>query len=144
MVRKPKDNDQTEWAIKKQVKRILSETGWSYWMPSANAFGRSGQSDFLAVKVPRMFMVIETKYKDMPTALQLAFLEMVHNAGHYAFLVDETNIEKFRHVLMNERMRQTDMRGAGELYHFESLMKWRNPYEYQDQIAEAVASELDM
>lgn len=133
-MRKPKPKDETEWWVKAQVKQILKDTGWKSWMPSPGMFGRSGVSDFLAVKLPRMFMAVETKYDDMPTPLQHEFLEMIHAAGHYAFIVDETNIEKFRTVLTHEHMRQEDMRG-GELYHFESLMRWRDPYEYRDILA---------
>lgn len=99
-MRKPKSNDKTEHHIKKEVRLILKDAGWKFWMPSANAFGRSGVSDFLAVKYPRLFMAIETKYDDVPTQLQLNFLKMIHDTGHYAFLVDETNVEVLRTTLM--------------------------------------------
>lgn len=104
-MRKPKSGDESEEAIKKQVKLILKDTGWKFWMPNAGAFGRSGVSDFLAVKraatpTAGLFMAIETKYEDVPTPLQLAFLKMIHEAGHYAFVVDETNVEILRTVLM--------------------------------------------
>ena len=118
-MRKPKTSLETETWIKKQVKQILKDTRWKFWMPSANAFGRGGVSDFLAVKRPALFMAIETKYKDIPTQLQLDFLEMIRDAGHYAFLVDETNVDELREFLM------------GELhpYHaeaaFEKFMKWQ-------------------
>jgi hypothetical protein len=98
-VRKPTPRDQTEWWVKKQVKKILEDTGWYFWMPSASTFGRSGVSDFLAIKQPKLFMAIETKYDDVVTMLQLEFLTSVHEAGHYAFLVDETNIDDLRDVL---------------------------------------------
>jgi hypothetical protein len=71
-------------------------------MPSANAFGRGGQSDFLAVKPCMLFMAIETKYKDVVTALQFKFLTDIHNAGHYAFLVDETNVDELQEFLAGE------------------------------------------
>ena len=84
-------------------------------MPSADIFGRNGVSDFLAVKQPKLFMAIETKYRDVPTALQLKFLTDIHEAGHYAFLVDETNIDELRDILTDVTL----MLGC------ESVMKWR-------------------
>jgi hypothetical protein len=101
MMRKPKPSDQTEAYIKKQVREILKDTGWKFWMPSAGIYGRNGVSDFLAVKKPWLFMAIETKYDDVPTVPQLEFLGDIHDAGHYAFLVDETNVEVLREVLLS-------------------------------------------
>jgi hypothetical protein len=123
-MRKPKPDIKSEWFIKQQVKRILDDTGWIYWMPSANAFGRSGQSDFLAVKSTMLFMAIETKYRDVVTALQFKFLSDIHEAGHYAFLVDETNIDELRDVLT-----PTIDAISGEVTivsaDFGSFMKWK-------------------
>lgn len=68
-------------------------------MPAAGLYGRSGVSDFLAIKSPGLFMAIETKYDDVVTALQFKFLSDVLEAEHYAFLVDETNVDKLREVL---------------------------------------------
>jgi hypothetical protein len=124
-MRKPKTSDQTEHYVKQQVKRILSDTGWTYWMPNAGVFGRSGVSDFLAVKHPKLFMAIETKYKDVVTALQWKFLTNVYEAGHYAFVVDETNIEELRGVLTMKLIELHPTR-----FDILSLMKWR------DQLAE--------
>jgi hypothetical protein len=101
-MRKPKASDRSEWWVKKQVKLILKDTGWESWMPNSGMFGRVGVSDFLAVKKPALFMAIETKYDDVPTQLQLAFLKMIHDAGHYAFLVDETNVDQLRALLTND------------------------------------------
>src|SRR3954471_2038876 len=101
-MRRPKTSNQTERWIKEQVKQILKDTEWKFWMPNAGMFGRSGVSDFLAMKQPKLFMAIETKYNDVVTALQFKFLTDVHAAGHYAFLVDETNIEDFRKILTRQ------------------------------------------
>jgi hypothetical protein len=114
-MRKPKPIGHTEYHIKREVKRILTDTGWTYWMPSANTFGRSGVSDFLAMKRPKLFMAIETKYDDVATVLQHKFLTDVYEAGHYAFLVDETNVNELREILRDDLPS-----------HFESLMKWRD------------------
>jgi hypothetical protein len=116
-MRKPKPVGHTEYHIKQEVKQILDDTGWIYWMPAANAFGRSGQSDFLAVKSCMLFMAIETKYKDVVTALQFKFLSDIHNTGHDAFLVDETNIEVLRAVLR---------RGNASEKSRQPLLKWQD------------------
>jgi hypothetical protein len=100
-MRKPTTNDQTEAWVKQQVKKILERTGWKFWMPNAGVFGRTGVSDFLAIKQPKLFMAIETKYDDVVTALQFEFLSDVHEAGHHAFLVDETNISRLHELLTN-------------------------------------------
>lgn len=118
-MRKPKTSDQTEHYVKQQVKRILSDTGWTYWMPSADIYGRNGVSDFLAIKRPKLFMAIETKYDDVVTALQHKFLTDVHEAGHYAFVVDETNIDELRTVLSIKSLR------IPIEAHVSTLMKWR-------------------
>lgn len=118
-MRRPKTKDQTEHHIKKQVKQILDDTGWKFWMPSAGIYGRSGVSDFLAVKRPKKFMAIETKYDDVPTQLQLKFLTDIYEAGHYAFLVDETNVEHLRKFLM------LTSNTSPQLILFKSLMKWQ-------------------
>jgi hypothetical protein len=123
VVRKPKPNDQTEWWVKKQVKKILEDTGWTCWMPNAGVFGRSGVSDFLCVKQPALFMVIETKYKEVVTPLQFEFLTDVYEAGHYAFLVDETNIDELRHQLELNILWPGSYRD-GELV-LKSLLKWQ-------------------
>jgi hypothetical protein len=119
-MRKPKDNTQTERYIKGLVREILIDTGWKFWMPSAGMFGQSGVSDFLAVKRPGLFMAIETKYDDVVTALQFKFLTDIHEAGHYAFLVDETNVDELRAILGAE-----SLRGPIETL-VNTLMKWRH------------------
>lgn len=88
-------------------------------MPSADIYGRNGVSDFLAVKRIKLFMAIETKYRDVPTALQHKFLTDIHEAGHYAFLVDETNIDMLRIVLGTKHPHDYSS------VSFQSLMKWR-------------------
>jgi hypothetical protein len=119
-MRKPKDNTKSERYIKGLVREILIDTGWKFWMPSAGMFGRSGVSDFLAVKRPRLFMAIETKYDDVVTPAQFKFLTDIHEAGHYAFLVDETNVDELRALLGTG-----SLRGPIETL-VNTLMKWRH------------------
>jgi hypothetical protein len=114
-MRKPKPNHETEWWIKQQVRKIFETTDWKFWMPAAGMYGLNGISDFLAVKQPALFMAIETKYDDVVTAQQFKFLTDVHQAGHYAFLVDETNIGELQKLLSNLSNHPVD--------HF---MKWQD------------------
>jgi len=116
-MRKPKGNDQTEWWVKNEVKKILDTTEWKYWMPSADVYGRNGISDFLCVKKPKLFMVIETKYDNTVTAQQYEFLLEIHKHGHYAFLVDETNLDVLRAFLNAP---------TGTMVDITSLIKWQN------------------
>jgi hypothetical protein len=116
-------SDRTEGFIKKQVREILTDTGWTFWMPNAGAFGRGGVSDFLAMKRPKLFMAIETKYDDVVTVLQHKFLTDVYEAGHYAFLVDETNIEELRTVLT-----RLSSYPVGSL--FKNLTKWKEQAQF--------------
>jgi hypothetical protein len=113
-MKKPTGNEQTEWWIKREVKKILTATEWSFWMPAADVYGRNGISDFICVKKPKLFMVIETKYDDMVTTPQFVFLTAIHDAGHYALLVDETNIGELRALLANL--------SSNAIYRF---MKWQ-------------------
>jgi hypothetical protein len=86
MIRNEKD-------VKAQVKKILNRHNWFYWMPPANAYGRSGISDFNAVWAGT-FMVIETKFgSNKPTPMQVAFLNSIRAEKGFAFIVNETNLE---------------------------------------------------
>ena len=125
-MRKPKFSDETEWFVKKQVKQILEDTGWKFWMPNAGMYGRSGVSDFLAMKRPKQFMAIETKYDDVVTAPQFKFLTDVHEAGHYAFLVDESNVEELQKLLMS------DLRDHTVEALFKSFLKWKDQNKLTD------------
>ena len=81
--------------VKDDVKKVLNAHGWFWWMPPANMYGKSGASDFHAVK-DGLFMSIETKRgmkKPEPTANQIAFLQAIRNARHFAFVVNATRVK---------------------------------------------------
>lgn len=85
--------------VKRQGKALLEKHGWFHWMPPANTFGKSGISDLHAVK-PGVFMVVEFKIgKGKPTELQKAFLTMIDQANHLAFVVNDTNMSYFQQFL---------------------------------------------
>lgn len=79
--------------VKAKVKKILDKHDWFWFMPPSNAYGKSGISDFIAVK-NGTFLAIETKFgSNKPTALQVAFLNSIRNAHGFGFIVNEKNID---------------------------------------------------
>jgi hypothetical protein len=83
----------SEKDVKKRVKQILDKHDWFYFMPPANAYGRSGISDLIALHIGT-FMAIETKFgTNKPTALQIAFLNSIRAEEGFGFLVNEKNVE---------------------------------------------------
>ena len=88
-----------EGDVKENIKRLLKAHDWFYWMPPANAFGRSGISDIHAVS-RGMFMIIEAKFGDNPpTGLQIGFLNSVQQEQHFAFVVSDSSLPFFAQFL---------------------------------------------
>jgi hypothetical protein len=78
--------------VKDDVKALLDKYGWFWFMPPANAYGKSGISDFIAVKTGT-FMAIETKFgTNKPTPMQIGFLNSIRAADGFAFVINEKNI----------------------------------------------------
>jgi hypothetical protein len=83
----------SEKDVKREVRKILDREDWFWWMPPANAFGKSGISDFHAIK-DSVFMAIETKFdKNTPSAQQIGFLNSVRAQGGFAFIVNEKRLD---------------------------------------------------
>lgn len=82
-----------EGDVKKQVKKLLTQHGWFWWMPPANGFGRTGISDFNALR-GGVFLAIETKFgSNKPTAMQVGFLDSVASEDGMSFVVNEKNLD---------------------------------------------------
>lgn len=78
--------------VKRKVKALLEKFDWFYWMPPANAYGKSGISDFNAVR-RGVFMAIETKFgSNKPTAMQIGFLNSVRAEDCFGFVVSDRTI----------------------------------------------------
>lgn len=78
--------------VKRQVKKLLDKHKWFWWMPPANGFGRTGISDFNALRAG-VFLAVETKFgKNKPTPMQIGFLESVQTETGMAFVVNEQNL----------------------------------------------------
>lgn len=85
--------------VKDDVKALLDKYQWFWWMPPANGYGKSGVSDFHAVKTGT-FMAIETKFgTNKPTAMQIGFLNSIRAADGFAFVVSDRNIDWFEAFL---------------------------------------------
>jgi len=87
-----------EGDVKKQVKKLLNQHNYFWWMPSANGFGTTGVSDFLAFR-GGVLLAIETKFDtNKPTTMQRAFLNSIRAETGFAFVVNEkrvTTLESF-------------------------------------------------
>lgn len=78
--------------VKDDVKALLDKFEWFWFMPPANAYGKSGISDFIALK-RGVFMAIETKFgSKKPTPQQIGFLNSVRAADGFAFVVNEKTL----------------------------------------------------
>jgi hypothetical protein len=82
-----------EGDVKKQIKKLLNQHGWFWWMPPANGFGRTGIADFNALR-GGVFLAIEAKFgTNKPTVMQVGFLESVTSESGMAFVVNEKNLD---------------------------------------------------
>lgn len=81
-----------EAGVKRVVRRVLDKADIASFMPPANAYGRSGISDIIAIKHGRV-VFIETKYGyNKPTAMQLKFGAEVKAAGAPFVVINERNL----------------------------------------------------
>ena len=88
-----------EGDIKAEVKKVLDEFGWFWWMPPANAFGKSGASDFHAIKAG-VFLAIETKLTSKLSENQRAFCNSIRAEDGFGFVVrGETGVAWLRDFL---------------------------------------------
>ena len=87
---------ETEKDVKREVKKLLNEFGWYWWMPAANGFGKSGVSDFCALK-DGVFLGVETKFGSRkPTAQQNLFLRSIAEQSGFGFVVNEKTLGALR------------------------------------------------
>lgn len=99
MSKMPSKKDETD--TKAEVKKLLDKHGWFWWSPPAQAYGKSGISDIHAAKTG-IFMAIETKRgtkKPDPTVNQIAFLNSMRAADHFAFVVNDTRLPHLKAFL---------------------------------------------
>ena len=83
-----------EAKVKKKVKEILDQMGVYHFSPMQNGMGRAGIPDIIGC-LDGCFLAIECKAgKGTTTALQERELTRIQNAGGYALVVNETNINQ--------------------------------------------------
>lgn len=89
-----------EAKVKKRVRVILAELNMYYVMPATGGYGNSGAPDFICC-LQGFFIGIECKAKDnKPTALQLKNLQDIRNAGGFAIVINELNIDSLKSELL--------------------------------------------
>ena len=83
-----------EAIVKKKVKEILDQMGVYHFSPMQNGMGRAGIPDIIGC-LEGQFIGIECKAgKGTTTALQERELTRIQNAGGYALVVNEENINQ--------------------------------------------------
>lgn len=88
-----------EGKVKKKIRDILKEFNAYYCMPATGGYGSSGHPDFLGA-IRAFFFGIEAKAgKGEPTELQMKRLWEISDAGGFAMIVNETNIDDLRMYL---------------------------------------------
>ncbi len=83
-----------EAKVKKKVKEILDQMGVYHFSPMQNGMGRAGIPDIIGC-LDGQFLGIECKAgRGTTTALQERELTRIQNAGGYALVVNEENINQ--------------------------------------------------
>lgn len=83
-----------ESKVKAKVRKALDDLGIYHFMPPANGFGRAGIPDIIGC-MQGSFIAIECKAgKGQTTALQERELQRIKDAGGFAFVAREDNINE--------------------------------------------------
>ncbi len=90
-----------EAKVKAKIKDLLKAYKAYYVMPIGTGYGNSGVPDFLCC-VNGQFLAIEAKAgSNKPTALQDKNIRDIRNAGGYAMVVNEDNLEELETLIAN-------------------------------------------
>ena len=88
-----------ETKVKRKVTVILNKYDAYFFFPASNGFGRAGIPDIIVCYCGQ-FIAIECKAgKNITTALQRRELGAIEDAGGYALVINETNIDQVEAVL---------------------------------------------
>jgi hypothetical protein len=88
-----------ESKVKDKVKKTLSAFNAYYFMPIGGMYSKIGVPDIICCYKGH-FVAIECKAgKNKPTALQERELKIIRDAGGYALVVNEENIDDVRKLL---------------------------------------------
>lgn len=98
-----------EGLVKKKVKAMLDEMGVYHFSPMQNGMGRAGIPDIIGC-FDGCFIAIECKAgKGTTTALQERELTRIQNAGGYALVVNEKNINQLQEITEWIRNKQSTL-----------------------------------
>lgn len=90
-----------EAKVKAKIKDLLKTYKAYYVMPIGTGYGNSGVPDFICC-VNGQFLAIEAKAgNNKPTALQEKNIRDIRNAGGYAMVVNEDNLEELETLIAN-------------------------------------------
>lgn len=88
-----------ESKVKNKVAALLNKYNAYFFYPPSNGFGRAGIPDIIVCYCGQ-FIAIECKAgKNTTTALQRKELRAIEDAGGYALVINETNIDQVDAVL---------------------------------------------
>ena len=93
-----------EGRVKNRLKYMLKSNNVWFYMPQAGAFGKAGIPDFLLI-VEGRFVGVEWKAgRKNPTALQIATMKQIDDAGGKCFLVyDYDTQDELERWILNAR-----------------------------------------
>lgn len=92
-----------ESKVKASVRKILNELDVYHFMPPGNGFGRAGIPDIIGC-MNGHFIAIECKAgKGKTTALQERELQWIGDAGGFAFVAREDNLEELKQLLQEKK-----------------------------------------
>jgi hypothetical protein len=98
-----------EGKVKKRVKDELDKMGVYHFSPMQNGMGRAGIPDIIGC-FEGQFIAIECKAgKGTTTALQERELTRIQNAGGYALVVNEKNINQLQEITEWIRNKQSTL-----------------------------------
>lgn len=99
-----------EKKVKDKVVKILKELDVYYFFPATHGYGRSGVPDIVCCYEGK-FIAFECKAGgNTTTALQDRELEAIRKAGGTAHVINESNIDFVRAVLMSNDLFRGSMR----------------------------------
>jgi Holliday junction resolvase len=88
-----------ESKVKERVKRLLDKFAAYHFSPATGGYGRSGIPDIVGCYRGHFFAVECKAGNNKPTALQERELQRIRDAGGFAFLVNEENLEALEQCL---------------------------------------------
>jgi hypothetical protein len=109
----PKRTFDTEKDVKAEVKKLLTDHGWFWWMPPGNGFGTTGVADFNALKAG-VFLAVEAKFgSNKPTKRQKAYLQSISAESGFGFAVNEKTVgDLARWLVMFDRSVEAVQKGG--------------------------------